>query len=86
MKIEVLGPGCPKCRALAENARIAADKLGLQYDLSKVTDINEILKFGVMITPALVIDGQVKLSGTSSSEAELAGILTAACPEKDNRQ
>lgn len=63
MKIQILGTGCAKCNTLAENAKKAADELGLSYELVKVTNLNEIMAFGVMITPALAIDGQVKLAG-----------------------
>ena len=63
MKLQILGTGCPKCEKLAENAEAAAKALGLTYELVKVTDINEILKFGVMMTPALVVDGMVKAVG-----------------------
>ena len=59
-KIQILGTGCPKCKKLAENAEIAAKDLGIEYSLEKVTEISEIMKFGVMMTPALAIDGQVK--------------------------
>ena len=62
-KIQILGTGCPKCRQLAENAEAAARELGIEYELVKVTDINEIMKFGVMMTPALVVDGEVKSAG-----------------------
>ena len=62
-KIYVLGTGCPKCVKLAENAETAAKELALDYELVKVTDINEIMNFGVMMTPALVIDGEVKVAG-----------------------
>jgi small redox-active disulfide protein 2 len=62
-RIQVLGTGCPKCRKLAENAEAAARALGIEYTLEKVTDINEILKFGVMMTPALAVDGVVKVMG-----------------------
>ena len=61
--IQVLGTGCPKCRKLAENAEAAARDLGIDYELVKVTDINEIMKFGVMMTPALAVDGEVKVVG-----------------------
>ena len=59
-KLQVLGTGCPKCRKLAENATAAAEAAGIEYELEKVTDINEIMKFGVMMTPALAVDGEVK--------------------------
>ena len=61
--IQILGPGCPKCRKLAENTEAAAKELGLEYRLEKVTEINDIMKMGVMMTPALVVDGQVKMAG-----------------------
>ncbi len=62
-KIYVLGTGCPKCKKLAENAEAAAKALGIEYELVKVTDINEIMAFGVMMTPALAVDGEVKVAG-----------------------
>jgi len=61
--IQILGTGCPKCKKLAENAEAAAKALGIEYAIEKVTDITEIMKFGVMMTPALVVDGQVKAAG-----------------------
>jgi small redox-active disulfide protein 2 len=61
--IQILGTGCPKCRKLAENAEAAAKALGIEYTLEKVTDINRITGFGVMMTPALVVDGEVKVVG-----------------------
>ena len=61
-KIQILGTGCPKCAKLAENAKAAADALGIEYEIEKVTDINEIMKFGVMMTPALAVDGEVRSS------------------------
>lgn len=74
-KIQILGTGCPKCRKLAENAEIAAKELGIEYQLEKITDINEIMKFGVMITPALAVDGQVKISGKVPSVEQLKEML-----------
>ena len=62
-KIQILGPGCPKCHTLAANAEQAAKGLGLEYQLEKVTDINRIMSHGVMMTPALVVDGAVKSVG-----------------------
>ncbi|MHC4157608.1 MAG: thioredoxin family protein [Planctomycetota bacterium] len=62
-KIQILGTGCPKCKKLAENTETAVKELGIEYQIEKVTDISEIMKFGVMLTPALAIDGQVKVSG-----------------------
>jgi len=62
-KLQILGTGCPRCKELAENAEAAAKALGIDYELEKVTDINKIMKFGVMITPALAVDGEVKVAG-----------------------
>ncbi len=75
MKIEILGTGCAKCTALADNTRAAADKLGLDYELEKVSDLGRISSYGVMMTPALVVDGQVKVSGKLPSAAELEKVL-----------
>ena len=75
MKIEILGTGCPKCKKLAENAETAARDLGIEYEIQKVTDINEIMKFGVMVTPALAVDGQVKLAGKVPSADEIKEML-----------
>ena len=62
-KIEILGTGCPKCKKLAEQVRLAADELGLDCQIEKVEDIQKIMAHGVMMTPALVVDGQVKVTG-----------------------
>lgn len=64
MKIQILGTGCSKCKKLTEVAESAAKELGLTYEIEKITDINQIMSFGVMVTPALAIDGNVKVSGT----------------------
>jgi small redox-active disulfide protein 2 len=61
--IQILGPGCPKCKKLAENAEAAAKALGVDYYIEKITEINKITAFGVMMTPALVVDGMVKVVG-----------------------
>jgi small redox-active disulfide protein 2 len=74
--IQILGTGCPKCKKLAENAEAAAKALGTEYAIEKVTDINEIMKFGVMMTPALAIDGQVKVVGKVPSPEEIRKMLT----------
>jgi small redox-active disulfide protein 2 len=74
-QLQILGTGCAKCVKLAEATQAAADQLGLEYELQKVTDINEIMKFGVMMTPALVVDGQVKVVGRIPSEDELKTML-----------
>ena len=75
-KIQILGPGCPKCKKLAENAQAAAGELQIDYEIEKVTDINEIMNFGVMLTPALVVDGQVKASGRVPSPEEIQEMLS----------
>ncbi len=74
-KIQILGTGCPKCNKLAENAEAAVKDLGVEYDIEKVTNINEIMKFGVMMTPALVVDGDVKVVGKVPSTDEIKGML-----------
>ncbi|MBU1318216.1 MAG: TM0996/MTH895 family glutaredoxin-like protein [candidate division Zixibacteria bacterium] len=75
-KIEILGTGCPKCNKLAEMVDKAAQSLGIDYELNKITDIMKITSFGVMITPALVVDGKVKVSGRVPSEDELKDMLS----------
>jgi small redox-active disulfide protein 2 len=74
-KIQILGTGCPKCKKLTENAEAAAKMIGIQYEIQKVTDINDIMKFGVMLTPALVVDGQVKVVGKVPSPDEIKPML-----------
>jgi small redox-active disulfide protein 2 len=76
MKIQILGTGCPKCRKLEENARSAVLELGLDVEVEKVSEINEIMSFGVMITPSLAVDGNVKSSGKVLSVEEIKGLLT----------
>ncbi len=77
MKIQILGTGCPKCKKLAENTEAAAQALGIEYVLEKVTDINEIVKFGVMMTPALVVDDMVKVAGKAPTAEEIKAMLRA---------
>ena len=74
-KLQILGTGCPKCRRLAENAEAAAKSLEIDYEIEKVTDVNDIMAFGVMMTPALVVDGVVKVCGKVPSAAEIKGYL-----------
>lgn len=74
-KIQILGIGCPKCKKLAENAEAAAKELGIEYVLDKVTDIAEIMKFGAMMTPALAVDGQVKVMGKVLSAEQIRDLL-----------
>jgi len=74
-RIQVLGPGCPKCARLAEAVEAAAKAAGVEYTLEKVTDINQITGFGVMMTPALVVDGEVKVVGKVPSPDEIQAML-----------
>jgi len=74
-KIQILGTGCPKCKALTQNAETAAKQLGIEYQIEKVTDINKIMKFGIMMTPALAIDGQVKVVGKVLSPEQIKQLL-----------
>ena len=74
-KLQILGTGCPKCKKLAENAEAAGKSLGIEYEIEKVTDINEIMKFGVMMTPALVVDGEVKMAGKVISMEEITRLI-----------
>jgi small redox-active disulfide protein 2 len=74
-RLQILGTGCPKCKKLAENTEAAAKALGIEYAIEKVTDINEIMKFGVMMTPALAIDGQVKVVGKVPAPDEIKKML-----------
>jgi small redox-active disulfide protein 2 len=76
MKIQILGTGCPKCKKLAEHAETAAKALQLDFELEKITDISQIISFGVMTTPALAVDGEVKLLGMVPSVEELKNILS----------
>jgi small redox-active disulfide protein 2 len=75
-KIQILGTGCPKCKALALNAETAAKEMSIEYQIEKVTEINEIMKFGVMMTPALVIDGEVKAVGKILSPEQIKAMLS----------
>jgi small redox-active disulfide protein 2 len=78
MKIQILGTGCAKCNALTMATEKAAQALGLQYELEKITDLQRIMSFGIMTTPALVVDGRVKVSGKVPSLDELKSILKPA--------
>jgi small redox-active disulfide protein 2 len=76
MEIKVLGPGCPKCKTLEKNVQDAVSELGLDATVTKVSDIMDIMAFGVMTTPALVIDGKVVAKGFVPSMTELKSLLT----------
>ncbi|MHC4758063.1 MAG: thioredoxin family protein [Planctomycetota bacterium] len=75
MKIQILGTGCHKCEKLTENAEAAAIELSIEYEIEKVTELNEIMKFGVIVTPALVINGKVKVVGKVPSINEIKELL-----------
>ncbi|MBN2316616.1 MAG: TM0996/MTH895 family glutaredoxin-like protein [Sedimentisphaerales bacterium] len=75
-KIQILGTGCPKCKKLSENAEAAAKELAIEYEIEKVSEINEIMKFGVMVTPALAIDGQVKITGKVADVSTIKKMLS----------
>lgn len=74
-KIQILGTGCAKCEKLAANAKQAADQLGLEYELVKIKDLNEIMSFGIMTTPGLAVDGKVLTAGKLPSPAEIEKLL-----------
>jgi len=74
-EIKVLGPGCPRCEKLAQMTREAADELGLDYHLEKVTDIRDFPTYGLMMTPGLVVDGQLRVQGKVPSMDEIKGLL-----------
>jgi small redox-active disulfide protein 2 len=74
-KIQILGPGCPNCKKLAESTESVASELGMEYELEKVTDIDRMIGFGVLAPPALVLDGKVLVSGRVPSPAEIMTLL-----------
>jgi small redox-active disulfide protein 2 len=91
MKIQVLGTGCPKCKALASNVQKALEALRLDAEVEKVTGIEDILKFGILMMPGLVVDGQIKASGRVPSIEEIKHLMTSGPPEdlsisKERRQ
>jgi len=75
MKIQILGTGCAKCKALTANAEAAVKQMGLDAEIEKIEDIQEIIKFGVMMTPALAVDGKVKIVGKVASADEIKKLL-----------
>ncbi len=74
-RIEILGPGCPKCKQMAENAEEAAKALGVEYELVKITDLGVMMGYRVMATPAIVVDGEVKSSGKLLSPEDIKQYL-----------
>lgn len=76
INIKVLGTGCPKCNSLEKLTRKAVEESGLDAEIEKVEDIMKIIEYGIMKTPALVVNGEVKVSGRLPSEEELKAFLT----------
>jgi len=76
MEIKILGTGCPKCRKLEEETRLAAEELQLDCNIEKVTQLKDIMAYGVMITPALVVDGKVKVAGKVPAREEIKLLLS----------
>ena len=75
MEIAILGTGCPKCQKLEEETRLATEEMGLDCEIRKVSTVAEIMKYGVMITPALVVDGVVKVVGKVPSREEIKALI-----------
>jgi len=75
-RIQILGTGCPKCKKLAQVAEETARDMGIEYEIEKVTDINEIMKYGVMVTPGLAVEGVVKCVGKVPSTEEVKKALS----------
>lgn len=75
MKLQILGTGCSKCQALYANAERAVQALGLEAEIEKVEDIQQIIQFRVMMTPALAVDGKVKITGRVATVDEIKGLL-----------
>ena len=78
LKIEILGPGCPRCQTLEKHVRAAVDELGIQAEVTKITDLNEIAARGVLMTPGLCVDGKVVASGHLLSVNQVKNILGGA--------
>jgi small redox-active disulfide protein 2 len=74
-KIEILGTGCMKCKRLLKNVEIAVKELGIEAEIVKVNDITEIMDRGVMMTPALAVDGELKISGRVADVREIEALL-----------
>ena len=82
MEVKVLGPGCAKCQKLYDDVERAIAELGVEASVTKVDKLADIMAYKVLMTPALVIDGQVKVAGRIPDRAELAGWLTTAAPKE----
>jgi small redox-active disulfide protein 2 len=74
-KLQIFGPGCKRCRTLAENTETAAKELGIEYEIEKVTDIETIAEAGILLTPALAVDGELKIVGKVPSPREIKMML-----------
>ena len=75
MKIQVLGTGCPKCHELAARSEQAARELGLECEIERISDIGDIMRFGVLMTPALAVDGEVKIMGKLPAVSQIKEML-----------
>ena len=75
MKVQILGTGCPKCKQTEANAKEALKNLGLDAEVEKITDVNQILDFGIMATPGLAVDGDIKFSGKIPTVADIEAVL-----------
>ncbi len=78
MKVQILGTGCPKCQKLAGLAQAAIDEVGVDAEVVKITSIDDIMEFNVMVTPALAVDGEVKSAGRLPTPDEIKGWLAPA--------
>jgi len=76
MEIKILGTGCPKCNSLEKITRKAVDEAGIEANIEKVEDILDIMNYGIMRTPGLVVNGEVKVSGRLPSEKEILSFIT----------
>ena len=76
MKIQILGTGCPKCVETLKNAETAIQETGIDAEIVKITQLNDIMNFGVMMTPALAIDGDVKISGKIPTVEDIKKIIS----------
>jgi small redox-active disulfide protein 2 len=74
-KLQILGSGCAKCTQLFERTQAAAEALGVEYQIEKVSELKQIMSFGVMMTPALAVDGSVKVAGRVPSVDEVKKLL-----------
>ncbi|MCB0807577.1 MAG: TM0996/MTH895 family glutaredoxin-like protein [Bacteroidales bacterium] len=83
MEIKVLGPGCPKCKKMMESTKLAVELLGIEASITKVDDINDILKYNVLTTPALVVNEKVVHSGRIAGKKEIAQLISPFLENKN---